>query len=192
MIKIFIYKKCYKAAIITGCFFVCSCENSMEEVNKLNEKKISKDIAENVTSYMSQGAQVKAKLTSPLMTRTEADTAVIEFPKTLQVEFYDDSTKPESHLFARYGKYLEKQGKVFLKDSVVVFSIKNGDTLFTNELWWDREKELFYTDKRVLIRQKDNQSFIGENGMEANQSFQNWTLINGSGKRNLPDSTLPQ
>ena len=164
----------------------------MEEVNKLNEKKISQDIAENVTSYMSQGSQVKAKLTAPLMTRTEADTPIIEFPKTLQVEFYDDSTKPESHLFARYGKYLEQQGKVLLKDSVMVFSIKNGDTLFTNELWWDRDKELFYTDKRVLIKQKDNQNFIGENGMEANQSFQNWTLINGSGVRNLPDSTLPQ
>jgi LPS export ABC transporter protein LptC len=187
-----VYKK---AAIIMCCFFVYSCENSMQEVNNLSKKRVSKDIAENVTSYMSQGAHVKAKLTSPLMThtetRTQADTTLIEFPKTLQVEFYDDSTKPESHLFAKYGKYFEQQRKVFLRDSVIVFNIK-GDTLLTNELWWDQDKEIFYTDKKVWIRQKDNQKFIGENGMQADQSFKEWTLFQGSGIRNVPDSTLPQ
>ncbi|QEC67477.1 LPS export ABC transporter periplasmic protein LptC [Panacibacter ginsenosidivorans] len=191
MTNLFSHKLYYEAAIIMCCFFVCSCENSMQEVNDLSKKKIGKDIAEDVTSYMSQGAHVKAKLTSPLMTRTEADTAIIEFPKTLQVEFYDDSTKPESHLFANYGKYFEQQGKVFLKDSVIVFNIK-GDTLLTNELWWDRDKEIFYTDKKVWINQKDNQKFIGENGMQADQSFKEWTLFQGSGIRNVPDSTLPQ
>jgi len=191
MINILSHKIYKEAAILICCFFVCGCENSMEEVNKLNKKRVSVDIAENVTSYMSQSAHVKAKLTAPLMTRTEADTPLIEFPKTLQVEFYDDSTKPESHLFAKYGKYLERQGKVFLKDSVIVFNVK-GDTLRTNELWWNRDKEMFYTDKKVLITQKDNQKFIGENGMEADQSFKEWTLFQGSGIRNVPDSTLPQ
>lgn len=175
----------------TGCFLVCSCENSQQDLAALTTNKVSKDIVETVTSYMSQNGHVKAKLTSPLMTRTEADTPIIEFPKTLRVEFYDDSSKPESHLFAKYGRYLEREGKVLLKDSVVVFNVR-GDTLLTNELWWDRNKEIFYTDKRVLIKQKYNQNFIGENGMEANQSFQSWTLINGSGVRNVPDSTLPQ
>lgn len=174
------------------CFFVCGCENSMEEVNDLGKKKVSVDIAENVTSYMSQGAKVKAKLTAPLMTHTEADTSIIEFPKSLQVEFYNDSTKPESHLFAKYGKYLEKQGKVFLKDSVIVFNMIKGDTLVTDELWWDRDKELFYTDKFVLIKQKDNQRLVGEKGMEADQNFNSYTLFNGSGIRNVPDSTLPE
>jgi len=135
---------------------VHACENSMQEGNDLGKKRASVDIAENVTSYMSQGALVKAKLTAPLMTHTEGgDSSIIEFPKTLQVEFYNDSTKQESHLFARYGKYLERQGKVFLRDSVIVFNMAKGDTLVTDELWWDKNKEIFYTDKFVLIKQKD-------------------------------------
>jgi len=174
------------------CFFVCACENSMQEVNDLGKKRASVDIAENVTSYMSQGALVKAKLTAPLMTHTEGgDSSIIEFPKTLQVEFYNDSTKQESHLFARYGKYLERQGKVFLRDSVIVFNMAKGDTLVTDELWWDKNKEIFYTDKFVLIKQKDNQRLVGEKGMEADQNFTSYTLFNGSGIRNVPDSTLP-
>jgi len=178
-----------KAAIITGCFSMYSCENSMQEVRNLGTKKIGVSVAENVESYMSQNAIVKAKLTAPLMIQTETDTAVVEFPKTLHVDFYDDSTNIESRLFAKYGRYLKTQEKVFLRDSVVVFNIK-GDTLFANELWWDKDKEIFYTDKRVVIRQPYNQEFVGRDGMEADQSFKSWTLFNGSGLRSVPDSTL--
>ncbi|HEY6974705.1 MAG TPA: LPS export ABC transporter periplasmic protein LptC [Chitinophagaceae bacterium] len=178
-----------KAAIITGCFFICGCENSMQEVRDLGKKKIGQSIAENVVSYMSQNAIVKAKLTSPLMITTETDTAVVEFPKTLHVDFYDDSTNLESQLFAKYGRYLENKGRVFLRDSVVVFNVK-GDTLFTDELWWDREKEIFYTNKYVLIKQPYNQQFVGKDGMQADQSFKSWTLFNGSGLRSVPDSTI--
>ena len=137
MNKLNLHNTIFKAAILSGCFFVCSCENSMQEVRDLGKRKTAKDVATNVESYMSQAAVVKAKLTSPLMTRSETDTPIVEFPKTLRVTFYNDSTKPESFLFAKYGRYLERQGKVLLKDSVVVFNIK-GDTLLTDELWWDR------------------------------------------------------
>ena len=115
---------------------------------------------------------------------------MFEFTKTLRVIFFSDSTKPESNLFAKYGRYLEKQGKIFLRDSVIVFNVK-GDTLLTNELWWDRNLAKFYTDKKVLIKQPFNQQFIGQDGMEADQEFKAWTLFNGSGVRNVPDSTLP-
>ncbi|HNP21361.1 MAG TPA: LPS export ABC transporter periplasmic protein LptC [Panacibacter sp.] len=190
MNKLNLHNTIFKAAILSGCFFVCSCENSMQEVRDLGKRKTAKDVATNVESYMSQAAVVKAKLTSPLMTRSETDTPIVEFPKTLRVTFYNDSTKPESFLFAKYGRYLERQGKVLLKDSVVVFNIK-GDTLLTDELWWDRNQEKFYTDKHVLIKQPDDQQFVGDNGMEADQSFKTWTLFNGSGVRVVADSTLP-
>jgi len=180
---------CVKAAIIAGCFFLCGCENSMQEVRDLGKKKIGQSIAENVESYMSQNAIVKARLTSPLMIRTEIDTAVVEFPKTLHVDFYDDSTNIESRLFAKYGRYFENRGRVFLRDSVIVFNVK-GDTLVTNELWWDRDKEIFYTNKHVLIKQPFNQQFVGRDGMQADQSFKSWTLFNGSGLRSVPDSTV--
>ena len=191
MIKLSPVTTIFTAALLSGCFFMSSCENNMEEVNKLNSKRASVDVIDSVTSYMSQAGLVKAKLTAPIMTRTEADTPVIEFPKSLQVEFYDDSTKPESHLFARYGRYLEKQGKVFLRDSVFVFNMKKGDTLLTNELWWDRNKEIFYNSKPVLIKQAGNQNMRGDS-IIADQNFNSYTLFNGSGLRNIPDSSLPQ
>ncbi len=189
MINLYCYRKKISAAIIAGCFFLCGCENDMSEVQSLSQKKTGQETALNVESYMSQDAKVKAKLTAPLMLRTELDTPLIEFPKTLHVDFYNDSMKVQSRLFAKYGRYFENEGKVLLRDSVIVFNV-TGDTLRTEELWWDRDLEIFYTDKKVTIRQPD-QKFDGQYGMRADQDFSKWTLNNASGTANIPDSTLP-
>ena len=76
----------------------------------------------------SLGEKTKAKLTAPYMLRHQESTPYVEFTKTLHTDFFDDSLRIESKLDAHYGKYMEAESKVFLKDSVVVFNAK-GDTL---------------------------------------------------------------
>ncbi len=180
------------AAFFIGCFFI-SCENDIQAVKALSEKKIGVEEAHDVISYLSLGGKMKAKLTAPLMLRTETDTPKTEFPNTLHVDFYDDSTQIESKLFAKYGRYLESQSKVYLRDSVVVFNMKK-DTLHTSELYWDQDKEIFYTDKEVFINQH-NQQYIHGYGLTAKQDFSSYTITNllpGSGSFiNVPDSSAP-
>ena len=65
------------------------------------------------------------------------DSSFMEFPNTLHVDFYNDSIKIESTLDAMYAKYLESQKKIFLKDSVMVINLQTGDTLKSQELWWE-------------------------------------------------------
>ncbi|MGI8636113.1 MAG: LPS export ABC transporter periplasmic protein LptC, partial [Segetibacter sp.] len=102
------------AAIITGCFFVWSCENDIREVQDLNKKAISVEEGKQIESYLSENGKIKAKLTAPLMLRYQKDTPKVEFPKSLHVDFYNDSTKVESQLSAKYGRYMENENKVFL------------------------------------------------------------------------------
>ena len=42
----------------------------------------------------------------------------IEYPKTLRVDFFDDTLHIQSKLFALYGTYSERENKILLKDSV--------------------------------------------------------------------------
>lgn len=175
------------AAISIGCFFVCSCENDIREVQNLNQKSISVEEGRQIESYLSEDGKVKAKLMAPLMLRYLRDTPKVVFPKTLRVDFYD-STKVESKLFAKYGRYLENENKVFLRDSVVVFNMK-GDTLFCQELYWDQAKEIFYTDKNVILRQP-NQKTYGT-GMTAKQDFSAFTIMHPYNSYiNIPDSSF--
>ncbi len=171
---------------------MCACENDIQQVQALSKKTIGVETAVNVESYLSQAAVVKAKLTAPLMLRVQADTPVTEFPKTLHVDFYNDSIQVESQLFAKYGRYMQNQEKVLLKDSVIVFNLK-GDTLRTNELWWDQNKGSFYTDKRVIIHKLHN-DVIEAIGMTANQDLTDINLfkIQPSTFLHVADSTIPQ
>jgi LPS export ABC transporter protein LptC len=167
----------FAAALMLSCFFILSCENDMEAVDELMKKKVAVEEATNVTSYMSQEGKMKAKLTAPYMlihqppSGSESDTGYVEFPKTLHVDFYNDSanTTIESTLDALYAKYRETEKKVYLRDSVVVINILKKDTLRTDELWWDQNKEEFYTDKPVRIHQPDKT--IYGTGLRAAQDF---------------------
>lgn len=176
------------AALFFGCFFVWSCENDMREVQNLSKKSIGVEEGKEIESYLSQEGKVKAKLTAPLMLRYQNDTPKVEFPKTLRVDFYNDSTKVESKLFAKYGRYLENENKVFLRDSVIVFNMA-GDTLICKELYWDQLKAKFYTDKNVIIHKPD-QKVYGR-GLEADQDFKNITIKNvHNSYLNIPDSSF--
>ena len=150
-----------------------ACENDYNEVKALGIKRIPVDTIVNVESYLSQGGIVKAILRAPLMTTLEADTPQTEFPKTLKVDFFNDSAKVESRLFAKHGLYYSYKRLVHLTDSVIVFNMA-GDTLRSDELWWDQNKEIFYTDAPVQIRKPDER--IDCSGLTAYQSFSYLTI----------------
>ncbi|HOA36758.1 MAG TPA: LPS export ABC transporter periplasmic protein LptC [Flavihumibacter sp.] len=174
----------YRYTLFAAMLF-CGCENSMEDIKKLTEKRDAVEEALKVESYLSQGGQMKAKLTAPVMNRHVTDSPYIEFPQSLHVDFFDDSTKVENQLFARFGRYRENEGKVLLRDSVVVFNIRR-DTMRTNELWWDQNKGIFYTDKPVDIHQPDK-IVHSEGGLEADQSF-NWYVL----RQNVGTMAVPK
>ncbi len=182
------------ASVIKIKRFVCcclltslaGCENDEKAVDALVKKQLTIDTGVRIESYFSTDGKVKAKLTAPIMYNYQSDSPYVEFPKTLHVDFYNDSTQQiESKLDARYGKYSENEKKVFLKDSVVVFNI-SGDTLRSMELWWDQARKEFYTDKPARIYRKDRTIIYGRQGLTASQDFSEVTIHQASGIAPVP------
>lgn len=184
------YTVLYIFSFILLCF-ISSCENSLKDINQFTEKKIGVEEAKQVTIIYSLGDKSKAKLMAPYMLRHQDTIPFIEFTKTLHTDFYDDSLHIESRMDAHYGRYMETESKVYLRDSVVVINVK-GDTLYCNELYWDRAKtgSEFYTDKPVRIRTPTQ--IIDGDGLDAPQDFKSWHIINGRGFVRVPSSEFPQ
>jgi LPS export ABC transporter protein LptC len=172
----------------TACFFIAACENDPKMIDDWSKKKEMVEVGKNIEAYLSQENKVKAKLTAPLMLRHEADTLYTEFPNSLHVDFYDDSTKIESWVDSKHGKYFENIDKVYLWDSVVVINVK-GDTLKSQDLWWDKNKELFYTDKYAEYLRTDKQIFPGK-GLEATQDFKRITFKEPTGIVHVSDTSF--
>jgi hypothetical protein len=175
MINSFHPKKILKAAILTGCFFMCACENDVNEVRELGKRKLNVEEGRNIESYLSMNGKMRAHLTAPLLLRSDGDSGKMsEFPNTLHVDFYNDSTKQiESQLNARYGRYKENDNKIYLRDNVVFFNNK-GDTLFCEDMYWDQSIGKFYTAKKAtVVRNFGLTRFTPLKGLSATQDFSN-------------------
>lgn len=179
------------AWLLLFCLAFSGCENNEKELPNFRTRQLSVDTGKVIQAYMSEDAKVKAKLTSPFMVRSEMDSPFIEFPRTLHVDFYNDSLIIESQLDARYGKWKEAENKLLLRDSVVVKNIIKGDTLITPELWWDQKTEKFYTDKAVHILKKGGTDIHGI-GFEAPQDFNSYTIYKIVGPYGFKESAVPK
>ena len=180
----------YAAAILTGCCFLLACENDADKVKDWTKKVIMQEEATDIESYLSQNGVMKARLKAPKMIRFYADTIYVEFPKTLHVDFYDDSTQIESRLDARYGKYFESINKVYLRDSVVVITVK-GDTLRSPDLWWNQNSKMFYTDKYAIYH-GIGKNIYGGKGLTATQDLSSVIFNQPTGTVQVSEGGFPK
>ena len=158
-------------ACLSSCFFMASCENDVDAVKALGTRVSGVDVGKDVAIYVSNDGKIGAKLTAPLMNRYLEDSSkMIEFPKSIHVDFYKDSNQIESQLSAKYAKYKETENIVFLKEDVVIFNTL-GDTLWCKEMYWDQNKGKFYTEKDVIVKQHNPVAKVYGKGLEANQNL---------------------
>jgi len=182
-----------------------ACEDKPKAKATSRAHPIPPEEADSIVSYLSEGGmdkgvledKVKGKLTAPYMVRFQrTDSPYAEFPRTLHVDFYQDSVsinqKPviESKLDALYGKYLSSQNKVYLRDSVVVRNVLKGDTIHCQDLWWDQHTETFSTDKPVRIYTKDKTIFGV--GMDADQNFRFYNIRKMTGEVMTSGNNIPK
>lgn len=161
-----------------------ACENDPKEVNALSRKTREVEEARDIKGLFSQSANMKASLSSPLMYRVRDDTTYTEFPKTLHVDFYNEAQAVESVVTANYGKYYDLLNKVYLRDSVVVYKI-TGDTLYCEDLWWDQNSNVFYTDRPVRIRTPERR--LNGSGLWALANFTKYTIKDPVGLVDIPE-----
>lgn len=150
--------------------FLASCANKASDVQAIMQKRLGVDEANHIEAYMSTGGHMRARLRAPQMLRYQDTSSKVVFPKTMHVDFFQDSTEGviKSQLDARYGEYFEQRNMVFLRDSVRVFN-NIGDTLYCAEMWWSQNEQRFYTDKPVRIH-RPSMIMIGT-GLSAPQDF---------------------
>jgi len=167
--------------------FFAACENDMQSIMRLDKGAAAIEEGTKIESYYSQYGRVRAKLTAPTMKRYLQRPAYVEFNNGLKVLSYNDSLQVESTVTAKYGKYFENDDNVLLRDSVVVVN-KEGKRLDCSELHWDSRKGKFFSDKNVRISTPTDT--IYGTGLESNQDFSDYNIINPRGQVMVQDSTM--
>ena len=154
--------------------FLQACVNDMAKVNRIaSDKEASSEVVKNVYTTYSVKGHLRAKLRSPELVVTTMPKPGKEMPAGLEVQFYDDSLRENGKLSAKYGFNDELHNTITVRKNVVVVNVK-GEQLETEELNWDMNKHILYTDKFVKIT-TDGEQLFGE-GMEAQEDFTNYKI----------------
>ncbi|MEX0987891.1 MAG: LPS export ABC transporter periplasmic protein LptC [Bacteroidales bacterium] len=163
-----------------------ACENDIEKINLLNADANYPDlIGEGIEVIYSDSAKVKVQMfASELKQYNNAEKPYSEFPKGIKVIFFDDSLLVESEIQANYAIYYYEEKLWHAKDNVVAQNFKSGERLDSEELFWDEEKELIYSETYTRIV-NENGTFYGEKGFRSNQGLSDYTLIGSSGVVNI-------
>lgn len=164
------------------------CENDPAEVDAMIRKSQEIEEAKEIRAIFSQSGKMKAILEAPIMLRVKSDTVYTEFPKSILVTFYNETGGVDDIVKADYARYFEMLRKVYMKDNVTVFSTK-GDTLYAEDLWWDQNQELFYSNNPVKVR-TPGQKLDGD-GITAKSDFSKYTIINPRGPVAIPENINP-
>jgi len=165
-----------------------SCENDVNEIESLsNNKKTPVSSGKNVSFIYSEKANVKVKVTAPLMEEYgEEENKYMEMTKGIKVLFYDSLNNVSSTLTSNYAIHRVSKNIMEAKDDVVVVN-DMGEVLNTEHLIWLEDSSKIYTEEFVKITTED-EIIMGE-GMEANQDFTKWRINKIKGTINIKEES---
>lgn len=155
-----------------------ACENDIQEVAALTHAKMPITKGTDVKLIYSEKADVKVKITAPLMEKYEGDENYTEMKKGIKSIFYDSLMNETSTLTSNYAIHYPGEGKMEVRNDVVVINEK-GEQLNTEHLIWLQDSAIIFTDEFVKVTLED-EVLLG-NGLIAAQDFSWFKILNPSG-----------
>ena len=156
-----------------------SCANNMDVLNKFIDPEEEPDITGiNVEMQQSDSARLLVKMITPLLKRYEsAKDARDEFPEGLHVWLYEKTGELKAEVTANWAKY-DVAAKLWEARSNVVLISADGRKLETEQLFWDTQKGIVYSEKYTKITNEDGTLATGDT-FWATQDFSEYKLKKG-------------
>lgn len=166
---------------LAGLFFALQgCINDVEEARLVTSRvNVNLEKGEDVTIRYSDNGIPRITAHGPTVIRhSGGEKPYLEFSDGITLCFFTAEGDTESTLTARYATAVENSREMIVRDHVVVINQK-GERLDTDELVWDEEKKIIYSNSFVKITTA-NEIIYGK-GMTANQNFTDYVVKSISG-----------
>ncbi len=158
-----------------------SCSNDDEAIiDAIDYKTYPSQSAEDIEVVRTDSGQVVLKI---FATKYESysqleDKPYEEYPKGIKLVTYSEYPTVSSSLVCKYAKHDIDTDKWEARDDVIVVNV-DGDSLRTEQMFWDAKAEKIYSDKSVNIR--TSTEIIYGTGFTAKQDFTGWKINNVKG-----------
>ena len=165
-----------------GVLFI-SCGTQEFSKNQLLEFEGSypDESATNVELTFSDSGRVNFEIFAPLLNKYNGDRPYMDCPKGVTIVSYDSQGAQEAILTSDYAISEENPQRMEARNRVVITNVKNGDTLKTEKIIWDKMNKRIYSDVEVRQIRSDGTINIGD-GFDADERFTKYTVRNPRGE----------
>lgn len=151
-------------------WILISCERKIDLIPKSDFLTLPSLTVIDFQTVITDSGKLQLIMSSSLMEEYKNDqNPYTEFKTGIKVLYYDAGNKPVGSVVSKYARYTKNDDLWELKDSVVVVN-ETKDKLETELLFWDRKKDLIYTDRFVKITNPDQE--IHGYGFESDSHLQ--------------------
>ena len=163
---------------------VSACSSKMEQLNNYNvDATFPQQSVDNLDLKYYSSHKMKVTVTAPQADDYEQGdlASYMEFPKGVDVIFFDEEMNQKSRLVADYAIYYKKKRLYEARRNVVVTN-DDGTTLKTEQLFCDENKQKIFSVKRVSVVQPgDGFAIDGKSGFESDLTFKNYKFLDVNG-----------
>ena len=164
------------ATAATVAIVVFSCKSKLSEAQSLDLAKTPLQSVDSMYMIQSEKGRLQMRVSTPKLRRFETDTLSTEFfPDGIMVYAYNEEGDLETTITARQASHIKDKRthaetwKAF--GDVRVRNIIKKETMETDTLYWDREKQEIYTDCYIRLFSPDG--FMQGYGMRSDEKARN-------------------
>jgi LPS export ABC transporter protein LptC len=187
--------KWYTAIFLPALFITLllpACENDLNKVKAISAMEVNHptETTTDVDVIYSDSARVKAHMLTPLMIRhkEKITNQYYEMPKGVKIDFYDEKQNKHNEdpnkfivctVTSNYAITSNNDKIIELHKNVVVTN-KAGDTFRSEELIWDQNKKLIFSNQKCLLNKVDGTALDGTS-FTSNETFTDYRFQQGKG-----------
>ena len=164
--------------MMAGLFVLFSCKGKLGQAERIDLDAVPLQSVRNMFVVDTENGRLKLRMEGGLMQRFETDTSTYElFPEGFSVFVYDEDGELETTINSQRARHtMPKNGNEtwMVNGKVRVENIEKREVMESDTLYWDRTREVIWTDCYVKIYSPDG--FMQGYGMESDQRARNTLL----------------
>lgn len=162
--------------IMAGILFY-SCVNDIDDIERVTyDPKAPTEVATDLEIVYKDSGFAQMTIFAKLAETYRVPEHITKLKDGLKIDFFSRQGEVISTLTSYYGEINFTTGKVFVKDSVVLYNHAKKQYLETEELHWNQNDSTIYTEKNVIIR-SDGKGITGRGkGLKTTQSFDKYVI----------------
>ncbi len=166
-------------ASVAGIISSCKEERQSFVANASDVERVPTMTTRDVETFISDSGYTRYHISTPLWEMyDEAKEPHWRFPDGLRLEQYDEQLHPAADIVCDSAIYLSRR-RVWQLDGHVLMVNTDRDSFITQQLFWDQNRALVYSDSFIHIVKSDR--IIEGYGFESNQNMTAYTVHRPTG-----------